>query len=174
MEDRRQAVELLSPLFASRGGELGLDGEGSLSYSPRSSASGAGELELELEQSIDSDVERGFTMHGPHRDDLCLELETRNLRRFGSQGQQRLALLALMLAERDVLAAARRERPVLLLDDVLSELDGERRDKLLEVLREGGQTVITTADPAAVQDEEIVRLAVSAGTIAEAKPVASA
>jgi DNA replication and repair protein RecF len=174
MEDRRQAVELLSSLFATRAAELGLESEGSLSYSPRSSASGPEALERELEESARADVERGFTMHGPHRDDLRVELLARNVRRFGSQGQQRLALLALLLAERDVLAAARRERPVLLLDDVLSELDGKRRSKLLDVLREGGQTVITTADPAAITDEEITRLAVSAGTIAEAKPAAAA
>jgi DNA replication and repair protein RecF len=98
----------------------------------------------------------------------------RNVRRFGSQGQQRLALLALMLAERDVLEVARQERPVLLLDDVLSELDVKRRSKLLDLLREGGQTVITTADPAAITDEEITRLVVSSGAIAEAKPAAAA
>jgi DNA replication and repair protein RecF len=174
MEDRRQAVELLSPQFAMRAAEVGLEGEGSLSYSPRSRAPAPEALEHELDQSARADVDRGFTMHGPHRDDLLVDLLERNVRRFGSQGQQRLALLALMLAERDVLEVARQERPVLLLDDVLSELDVKRRSKLLDLLREGGQTVITTADPAAITDEEITRLAVSSGAIAEAKPAAAA
>jgi DNA replication and repair protein RecF len=114
---------------------------------------------------MDADVSRGFTVHGPHRDDVALQLLTRNVRRFGSQGQQRLALLALLLAERDVLAATRGELPVLLLDDVLSELDGERRESLLDLLRGGGQTLITTADPNALEDEDVVRLAVGAGTV---------
>ena len=79
-----------------------------------------------------------------------MDLDRRPLRRFGSQGQQRLALLALLLSERDVLAKARTGTPLLLLDDVLSELDDLRRDRLLDLLERGGQTLITTADPAAV------------------------
>jgi DNA replication and repair protein RecF len=73
-------------------------------------------------------------------------LAERGLRRLGSQGQQRIALLALLLAERDALDQVRGDLPVLLLDDVLSELDRERRTRLLEVLRMGGQSLITTAD----------------------------
>jgi DNA replication and repair protein RecF len=166
MEDRRSAVELLSPRFAARAEELGLPPEASIGYEPRSSALSAEELELELRESIPADLERGFTMHGPHRDDLAVKLGSRNVRRFGSQGQQRLALLALLLAERDVLASVRGELPVLLLDDVLSELDGERRECLLGVLRDGGQTLITTADPAALDRVPVTRLEVAAGTIA--------
>jgi DNA replication and repair protein RecF len=149
MADRVEVVDLLSPRFADLGRELGLDGSPVLTYRARSSAATAEELEQELEATLVSDLERGFTTHGPHRDDLALELDERSLRRFGSQGQQRLALLALLLAERDMLAAARSAMPVLLLDDVLSELDDERRERLLDLLERGGQTLVTTADPAA-------------------------
>jgi DNA replication and repair protein RecF len=165
MLDRNEVAELLSPRFAERAAELGLPSDAKIAYAPRSAASSAQELEEELRQSIAADLERGFTMHGPHRDDLAVKLSSRNVRRFGSQGQQRLALLALLLAERDVLASVRGELPVLLLDDVLSELDGDRRGHLLELLREGGQTLITTADPAALADEPTTRMTVAEGTI---------
>jgi DNA replication and repair protein RecF len=149
MADRRAAVELLSPRFAALAGELGLEGETTLEYKPRSKAATAEGLAEELEASLATDLERGFTTHGPHRDDLSLELDSRSIRRFGSQGQQRLALLALLLAERDALGAARTASPILLLDDVLSELDDVRRERLLDMLERGGQTLLTTADPAA-------------------------
>jgi DNA replication and repair protein RecF len=150
MADRRQAVELLSPRFAELGLELGLEGFPALVYRPRSAATASEELEHELEWKLESDLDRGFTTHGPHRDDLSLDLDGRSLRRFGSQGQQRLGLLALLIAERDVLASTRTATPLLLLDDVLSELDGRRRERLLDLLDREGQTLLTTADPVAV------------------------
>jgi DNA replication and repair protein RecF len=150
MADRREAVELFSPRFADLGLELGLEGVPALVYRPRSAATASEELEHELELNLESDLDRGFTTHGPHRDDLSLELNGRSLRRFGSQGQQRLALLALLIAERDVLASTRTATPLLLLDDVLSELDGRRRERLLDLLDREGQTLLTTADPVAV------------------------
>jgi DNA replication and repair protein RecF len=149
MSDRTEVVSLLSPCFAARADELGLDGVAGLTYKPRSAAADPSGLEAELDASLSTDLERGFTTHGPHRDELSMDLDRRPLRRFGSQGQQRLALLALLLSERDVLAEARTGTPLLLLDDVLSELDDLRRDRLLDLLERGGQTLITTADPAA-------------------------
>jgi DNA replication and repair protein RecF len=149
MEDRRAAVELLSGRFAERAAELGLEGEATVAYRPRSDASTPEELIAELDESLAADLERGFTMHGPHRDELVLKLDARELRRYGSQGQQRLGLLALLLAERDALAANRDALPLLLLDDVLSELDAPRRQALLASLEQDGQTLITTADPQA-------------------------
>ena len=96
---------------------------------------------------MDSDLERGFTGHGPHRDELVLRRAGRELRTYGSRGQQRLGLLALLLAERGVLAAERGAAPLMLLDDVTSELDTLRRERLVELLREGGgQSVIATTD----------------------------
>ena len=108
------------------------------------------ELAAELAAGVDADLERGFTQRGPHRDDLALLRDGRPLRDYGSQGEQRIALLALLLAEREVLAAERDGAPLLLLDDVMSELDAGRREKLVERVRAGGQAVITTTDLAHV------------------------
>jgi DNA replication and repair protein RecF len=84
------------------------------------------------------------------------------LRSYGSQGQQRLALLALLLAERDAIAATRGAPPLMLLDDVMSELDGERRERLVARLlaEPGAQSLITTTDLAHVPAPEADRLTV--------------
>jgi DNA replication and repair protein RecF len=102
-----------------------------------------------LETSRIDDLRRGATGAGPHRDDVLIRLEGREARSFASQGQQRTAVVSLKLAEADVVAEVTGERPVLLLDDVLSELDARRRTALLERLGEPGQVVITSveADP---------------------------
>src|ERR1700710_3192703 len=90
-------------------------------------------------------LERGSTGHGPHRDDLAFRREGRELRASGSRGQQRLGLLSLLLAEREELASERGAAPLLLLDDVMSELDGTRRERLTGLLRRGGPARVTTA-----------------------------
>ena len=72
------------------------------------------------------------------------------MRRYGSQGQQRAALLALLFAQRDALLAAHRVAPLLLLDDVMSELDPERRARLVERLATGGQALVTAASEESV------------------------
>jgi DNA replication and repair protein RecF len=94
------------------------------------------------------DVRRGVTAVGPHRDDLLIELGGRDARAFASQGQQRTAVVSLKLAEADLVAARTGELPILLLDDVLSELDPERRAALLERVAAAGQVVVTSAEPA--------------------------
>src|SRR5215212_9469118 len=104
MNDRTHAVEELRPRFAGHADGLGLTGEADAAYRPRSKATTADELAAELAERTDSDLERGFTGHGPHRDELVLRREGRELRAYGSRGQQRLALLALLLAEREALA----------------------------------------------------------------------
>jgi DNA replication and repair protein RecF len=147
MADRARALGELSGPFARICAELGLSGEPSLAYRPRSRAVDAGALAAELAERVDGDVDRGFTTHGPHRDDLIMLRAGRDLRAYGSQGQQRLALLALLLAERDAIASTRATPPVMLLDDVMSELDRDRRRALVDLLRAGaGQAVITTTD----------------------------
>ena len=93
----------------------------------------------QLAEGLDADLERGFTQRGPHRDDLALLRDGRELRAYGSQGEQRMGLLALLLAEREALAAARGGAPLLLLDDVMSELDAGRREQLVDRVRAGGQ-----------------------------------
>ncbi len=92
------------------------------------------------------DLRRGSTSVGPHRDDMLVLLDGREARSFGSQGQQRTAVVSLKLAEAALLERRAGERPVLLLDDVLSELDGERRAALLGEVAAGGQVIITSVE----------------------------
>src|SRR5215210_6473271 len=165
MQDRAEAIDGLRPLFSELAANLGLPGEAELRYRPRSPATDADGLAAELAERRPADLERGFTAHGPHRDELQLLLGSAPLRAYGSQGQQRAALLALLFAERALLAARRARLPLMLLDDVMSELDGERRELLAELLRSGGQAVITTADAEHVPGvaEEDTRLLQAAG-----------
>jgi DNA replication and repair protein RecF len=175
MSDRDAAIKAVADHFVDRAAELGLDGEPAIAYRPRSRATDADGLAVELTDRHAQDLERGFTGHGPHRDDLAFLREGRELRAFGSQGQQRLALLALLLAERAAIAAVREAMPVMLLDDVMSELDRDRRDRLVRLLRGGGQSVITTTDldqvPGAT-DAGVTRLAVADGTVLTAAAAA--
>jgi DNA replication and repair protein RecF len=169
MRDRAHAIDAMSGAFARLSGELGLDGGASVAYRPRSAATEPVQLAGELAERTDSDLERGFTGHGPHRDELSTLRDGRELRTYGSQGQQRLALLALLLAERETIAAARTAPPVMLLDDVMSELDSTRREALVALLRAGeGQSVITTTDLEHVpggREAGVERLTVAAGQI---------
>jgi DNA replication and repair protein RecF len=148
-DDRARAVGMLAGHFARAADELGLIGAVELRFRPRSRAASAAELADELGARLEADLERGFTTHGPHRDDLALLRHGRELRAFGSQGEQRLALLALLLAERAALAEERGAAPLMLLDDVMSELDAGRRERLVDRLQ-GGQSVVTTTDLAQV------------------------
>src|SRR5215207_190040 len=146
MQDRAEAVDGLCPLFTELAASLGLPGEAELRYRPRSAAGDADGLAAELAERRQADLDRGFTAHGPHRDELQLLLGGASLRAYGSQGQQRTALLALLFAERSLLAERRARPPLMLLDDVMSELDAERRELLADLLRSGGQTVTTTTE----------------------------
>jgi DNA replication and repair protein RecF len=170
MSDRAAAVAALAEPFSDLSAALGLD-DASLEYRPRSRAVEAEQLARELAERSASDLERGFTGHGPHRDELALARDGRELRAYGSQGQQRLALLALLLAEREAITLSRGAPPLMLLDDVMSELDGERRHALVELLRSApGQSVITTTDADHVPgagDDGVMRLAVADGTVLE-------
>lgn len=97
------------------------------------------------EEAIDKDIKLGFTTVGPHRDDIKIESNGIDLRSFGSQGQQRTASLSLKLAELEVFKDNTFEYPVLLLDDVLSELDRDRQQKLLEIVKPI-QTILTCTE----------------------------
>jgi DNA replication and repair protein RecF len=166
--DRAAVVDDLRPRFAQHAAGLGLSGEPDVHYRPRSKAMSADELAAELGERLEADIERGFTGHGPHRDELVLRREDRDLRAYGSRGQQRLALLALLLAEREALAASRGTPPLMLLDDVMSELDAGRRTRLVDVLRAGGQSLITTTDLAHVPGADeggVTRLAIAEGAV---------
>jgi DNA replication and repair protein RecF len=151
------AAELAGP-FAEAAAELGLDAA-ALEYAPRADGSEE-ELRAGLEERRDQDIRLGRSSWGPHLDELKLSAVGRALRKYGSQGQQRTALLALLFAERQALLEARRVTPLLLLDDVMSELDPGRRERLVARLGDGGQVLITAADeesvPAAAR-EAVVR-----------------
>lgn len=144
--DRAAATAAVTASFESHAAALGLPGSPTIAYRPRTRAETPEQLAAELAERLPLDLDRGFTGHGPHRDDLLLRSDGRELRAYGSQGQQRLALLSLLLAERSALAAERSRPPLMLLDDVMSELDGDRRDRLADELRNGGQAIITTTD----------------------------
>ncbi|HEX2702239.1 MAG TPA: DNA replication and repair protein RecF [Solirubrobacteraceae bacterium] len=144
--NRARACALVAERFASHATALGLGGLVRLSYRARSSASTPEQLAEEIAAALPGDLARGYTTHGPHRDDLAMRRDGRDLRTYGSQGEQRLVLLALLLAERDALAAERSRPPLMLLDDVMSELDSERRGRLVETLASYGQSVVTTTE----------------------------
>lgn len=172
-EHRAEAVALLQPGFVEVAGEVGLSGVPELRYRPRSKAPDVESFAAELRERLDGDLERGFTGHGPHRDDLALLRDGRELRVYGSQGEQRLGLLALLLCEREALAEVRGVPPLLVLDDVMSELDADRRGFLVQRLQRGGQSVITTTDLAHVPGgdaADVVRIAVTEqGVLQEAR-----
>jgi DNA replication and repair protein RecF len=145
---RRDAVEALASEFATAAGELGLPGDAELRYAPRCDAAQPGDLGSELRARREADLARGHTTHGPHLDELAVSLSGRSVRRFGSQGEQRMAVLALLFAERRAFLEAGRAPPLMLLDDVMSELDPERRSLLAGRLEEGaGQSVLTATEP---------------------------
>ena len=99
-----------------------------------------------VHNSLAEDLRRGSTSIGPHRDDLLVLLDGQEARSYGSQGQQRTAVVSLKLAEAALIERRAGERPVLLLDDVLSELDSERRAALLGEVAAGGQVIITSVE----------------------------
>lgn len=154
------AAELEVP-FREAAADLGLPGEATLEYAPRAAGS-VEDLREGLAERRDADLRLGRTSWGPHLDELKLAADGRSLRRYGSQGQQRTSLLALLFAEREALRRSGRPLPMLLLDDVMSELDSERRERLVERIGGSGQAVVTAAaeeslPPAAL--ERTVRVA---------------
>ena len=140
---RRDVIELLQPGFAERASELGVTGA-SLGYDAEPPT-----ITL-LEDRLERDIERGITGAGPHLDEIAIRSDDRDLRTYGSQGEQRLAVLALLLAEAELIAVRRRVPPLLLLDDALSELDESRRRILSERIGAMGQTIVTATGPEAL------------------------
>jgi DNA replication and repair protein RecF len=171
MADRAATLERLRPRFAAHAEGLGLEGEAVLAYKPRSKAGSADELAAELAERLEGDLQRGFTGHGPHRDDIGFSLDSRDLRAYGSRGQQRLALLSLLLAEREELADVRGAAPLMLLDDPMSELDAGRRERLVEVLSRGGQSVLAATELGLVPGADaagVARVAIVEGAVMQA------
>jgi DNA replication and repair protein RecF len=106
-------------------------------------------LSAQLQETLETDLERGFTSVGPHADDLTFEIGGHSARAYASQGQVRALVLALKVAEIENLKAQLGFAPLLLLDDVSSELDGERNRALMDYLgATTSQVLMTTTDPA--------------------------
>jgi DNA replication and repair protein RecF len=153
MAARQATLASLATPYTERAGELGLP-DAQLRYEgepPR--------LE-ELESRLQRDIDRGTTGLGPHLHDVLITSASRDLRQFGSQGEQRLGVLSLLLAEADLLP----EPPLLLLDDVLSELDLGRRRVLAERVAQMGQTVVTATHPGALPLEPAQLVEVKLGS----------
>lgn len=153
---RRQAIALLTPGFAACADEFGLPAA-ALEYVGKPPSHGA------LEARLERDLERGVTSLGPHLDDVTVQSEARDLRTFGSQGEQRLAVLSLLLAEAEVLADRQAAPPLVLLDDVLSELDVARRHTFAERIASMGQAVVTATGAEALPVEPTQLIEVTPG-----------
>ena len=105
-----------------------------------------------LNESLEKDIEKGITLLGPHRDDFDVLLNGKSLRKYGSQGQTRSAVLKIKLSECEIIKSITGEEPVLLLDDVLSELDTKRRKYFTHNI-EGRQVIITCTDKNMADDK---------------------
>jgi DNA replication and repair protein RecF len=155
VDARVECLARLGPAFAGHADALGLDA-GALAYQ------GEPPTVEELEARLARDLERGVTGAGPHLHDVAILAGERDLRRYGSQGEQRVAVLALLLGEAELLAE-RSVPPLLLLDDVLSELDEGRRRTLAERMRAVGQSLVTATSADALPTAPDLLIEVSPG-----------
>jgi DNA replication and repair protein RecF len=176
MVERQRRVLELQPVAAAFHRELSDDRERlELRYRPAGARIGeapqslvAEQLRSAMREARDEEIARGQTAVGPQRDDVDVWLDDHEARLFASQGQQRSVVLSLKLAELHYLSEVTGEQPVLLLDDVMSELDPVRRERLLAALEPGPQALITAADlndlPRSILDRAAV-FRVEEGTI---------
>ena len=145
--------------------------EGRSPYAARTAREIAEAFQAQLEAVRSREIAAAMTLLGPHRDDMRFLVQGRDLRTYGSRGQQRTATLALKLAEVEVMTQATTEPPVLLLDDVMSELDESRRATLLQALDGVTQALLTTTDWNDFSSDfrrRATRLHVTEGRVAEA------
>ena len=160
---REEAVRELGPLAAAN--------QAAISPGERLDVAYAGpppDFAQALATARSEDLRRGSTGLGPHRDDQVIRIGEQEARSFASQGQQRTAVVSLKLAESDLIERRSGERPVLLLDDVLSELDAARRAALLAQVGSGGQVIVTSveAEPFPASLIELARvLCIEAGQV---------
>ncbi len=155
--ERNKFVEKLSPLareahlFVTGGAEtLEVTGDGNFEGEENEIKE---KFYSALTERRETDIERGHTTVGPHRDDLKIKVNGIDVRTYGSQGQQRTGALSLKLAETEIFKDRFGEYPVLILDDAMSELDRSRRLRLIERVK-GMQTIITCTEPDCIPDYE--------------------
>ena len=103
-------------------------------------------LKENIEKNIDQEIKLGMSLFGPHRDDFEFLLNNNNLKKYGSQGQQKLSVLVLKLSEIQIFENKIGEKPILLLDDVFSEFDKHKKNNILKYIDKNIQTIITTTD----------------------------
>lgn len=139
---RADLVAKLSPWASDA--QRAVSGHRSEDLALRYKPSGAPDLAAAFAESLPSDLRRGQTQIGPHRDDAALDLNAMPAAQFASEGQQRTIALALKLAQARLLESERRQAPILLLDDIFGELDPGRRNALLGYLPDASQKLITT------------------------------
>ncbi len=154
--------------FGRQMGIVALKPEYAPSFFAEDAASGSQLFLEQLARLRKSEIAQGVNLLGPHRDDMIFLSETIPLGVYGSRGQQRIAALALKLAELRVMEDIDGDRPILALDDVLSELDATRRGALLNHVKNYTQVFLATAEPEALPDDfmkSAVRLRVTQGTI---------
>jgi len=146
--ERARLVEELHPSAETAFAEIsGSKTQLEVRYQPRV-AGGAAELERALGDSLNEDLRRGYTTQGPHLDDLSLKVSDVNARHHASQGQHRALVLSLKVAELETLGWRVGRTPILLLDDVSSELDRSKNRRFFSMLaRMGGQVFLTTTHP---------------------------
>lgn len=169
---RRAWVKQVAEQFAERCGAIGERGNVELRYETSVNAN-AESLELALAEAIAarraSDLRHGLTQTGPHRDELVMLLNGRELRTFGSAGQQRTAAIALRTLEAETLRDARGAAPVFLLDDPFAELDAKRAERVLSLLSEIGlgQSVLAVPRDSDIPEEltQLPRYRVTDGRI---------
>jgi len=158
VDARRETLALLAPAFGSTAAALGLE-SAALEYD------GEKTTVAEYDERLAKDLERGLTGAGPHLHDVRITAGGRELRSYGSQGEQRVSVLALVLAEAETLAERTGSPPLVLLDDVLSELDEDRRRALASLISRGGQVVVTATSASAFPGEPSQSLVVSLGEV---------
>ena len=108
-----------------------------------------------LKSNIKREISQGMTLYGPHRDDFSFYIEQENMKYYASQGQQRIAIISFKLAEVGLFQEEKGTSPILLLDDIFSELDIDKRNKLIKYIPEDIQTIITTTDLKNIQKKII-------------------
>lgn len=182
---RARLVGRLTERFASTAARVAAGGDGAaygVEYAPSVPVAPAlateedavrGAWSRALVERYEVDRARGWTTVGPHRDDLSLQLDGRELARYGSQGERRTAAVALRLMEAEMLEADTGQRPVLLLDDVFSELDAGRSERLLDWLGERHQRFVTSPRPLPWLADGLARWSVEEGRIGALSPAAA-
>ena len=164
LAERARFFEQMAPILSEVHGKLsGLNTPFSIEYLPGLSVVKNGEesweadgfsalMDASLRRDDRDDRRRGTTQSGPHRDEIIFKLGEMDLRRYGSQGQQRLGVLSLKVALARWVKETTEEAPILLLDDALSELDATRRGLLLDEAREFPQSIVTATDATFIEE----------------------